>query len=117
MGHTRNRRDNQRDIRHYFEYSSRGIEVIRDGLQEMSFGEFLVDLGAIDRFQLFRALQLQDHNPGVRLGECVAALGYILYTEIEQLLREWKDIDTVILRATIERQAPPPLVGAVAAAG
>lgn len=97
IGNTRKRRrDNGRDIRHYFEYSSRGIEVIRDGLQEMSFGEFLVDLRAIDRFQLFRALQLQDHNPGARLGECLAALGYLSYPDVERLHRAWREIDTVL---------------------
>ena len=96
IGNTRRKRtDNHRDIRHYFEYSSRGIEVVRDGLQEMAFGEYLVDLRAIDRFQLFRALQMQDQNPGARLGECVAALGYLSYPEIERLHRSWSAIDTV----------------------
>ncbi len=40
------------------------------------FGEFLVQHDVIDRFQLFRSLQLQDRLPGARLGQCAVALGY-----------------------------------------
>ncbi len=49
------------------------------------FGEFLVEQRVIDRFQLFRALQLQDRVPGARLGQCAVALGYAPRTAIEQL--------------------------------
>ena len=60
---------NKKDLRHYFEYSAQGVDVVEDGLKEISFGEYLVDQGVLDRFQLFRALQMQDRLPGVRLGE------------------------------------------------
>lgn len=86
---------NSQDIRHYFESSSAGIEVIEDGLQEMSFGEFLVENRAIDRFQLLCALQMQDRAPGTRLGECIAALGYLPYREIEEHLDRWKRLGVV----------------------
>ncbi len=87
----------QRDLSRYFEYSNKGIEVVEDGLKEMCFGEFLVEKCSINRFQLFRALQLQDRNPGVRLGECIAALGYLPYVEIEQQLHSWNRVKTVDL--------------------
>jgi hypothetical protein len=92
-------RDNKRDLQHYFEYSNQGIDVLSDGLKEMSFGEFLVETRIISRFQLFRALQLQDRNPGVRLGECIAALGYLPYTDVEQYLANWNQVATVTVAA------------------
>ncbi len=53
--------------------------------QRTAFGEFLVSQRALDRFQLFRALQMQDRMPGARLGQCAVALGYIPRTSVEQL--------------------------------
>ena len=50
-----------------------------------SFGEFLVEQQILDRFQLFRALQMQDRVPGLRLGQCAATLGYVPRLEIEKL--------------------------------
>jgi hypothetical protein len=47
-------------------------------------GEFLVERRVLDRFQLFRALQMQDRVPGARLGDCAVALGYAARDEIEQ---------------------------------
>jgi hypothetical protein len=47
------------------------------------FGEFLVEKHVLDRFQLFRALQMQDRIPGARLGQCAVALGYVERTEVE----------------------------------
>lgn len=83
------------EIQHYFEYSNLGLEVVQDGLQHISFGEYLADQGAITRFQLFQALQLQDKHPGVRIGECVAALGYLSYRDIERHLRSWNRVSVV----------------------
>lgn len=88
---------NQKDLRHYFEYSSQGIEVEADGLQEVSFGEYLVDQGVLDRFQLFRALQMQDRLPGVRLGEAAAALGYAPIGAIERFYERFTQIGSVEL--------------------
>jgi hypothetical protein len=86
---------NSKDIQKYFEYSQSGVDVIEDGLKEISFGEFLVDQGVLDRFQLFRALQMQDRLPGVRLGECAAALGYAPIAAIERLYERFSQINTV----------------------
>jgi len=86
---------NKADLRHYFEYSSQGIEVVEDGLKEISFGEYLVEQGVVDRFQLFRALQLQDRTPGVRLGEAVAALGYAPIGAVERLYQRFTTIPAV----------------------
>jgi hypothetical protein len=89
---------NQRDIDHFFEYSSSGVEVLEDGLKEVPFGEFLVEQRAVTRFQLLRALQMQDRHPGVRIGECVAALGYLQWGEVEDYLTYWNGLRTVELR-------------------
>ncbi len=82
-------------LRRYFEHSRQGVDVLQDGLVELSFGEFLVELRTISRFQLFRALQLQDANPGIRLGECIAALGYARYATIERHLAIWRNLTVV----------------------
>lgn len=86
---------NNRDIAHYFQYSSSGVEVIQDGLKEVPFGEFMVERAVIDRFQLFRALQMQDRHPGVRIGECAAALGYVQISEVERLYDVWRGVTTI----------------------
>ena len=86
---------NDRELRRYFEYSQSGVEVLQDGLEEVTFGEFLVDQGVLDRFQLFRALQLQDRLPGVRLGECAAALGYVPILAVERLYERFAKISVV----------------------
>lgn len=86
---------NRKDLSHYFEYSSQGVEVLEDGLKEISFGEYLVDQGIVDRFQLFRALQLQDRSPGTRLGEAVAALGYAPIGAVERLYQRFTALATV----------------------
>jgi hypothetical protein len=88
---------NARDLQHYFEYSQSGVEVVEDGLKEVSFGEFLVDQGVLDRFQLFRALQMQDRLPGVRLGECAAALGYAPIARVEKLYAAFTALQTVVI--------------------
>ena len=88
---------NKADLRHYFEYSSQGIEVVEDGLKEISFGEYLVDQGVLDRFQLFRSLQMQDRLPGVRLGEAAAALGFAPIGAIERFYQRFQKFNTVDL--------------------
>lgn len=89
------------ELAHYFEYSPLGIEVVDDGLAEVTFGEFLVDHKAITRSQLFAALQLQDRQPGARIGECIAALGFLRYRDVENYLREWNTLSVV----TVEPRA------------
>ena len=86
---------NTKDLQHYFEYSNNGIDVVEDGLKEISFGEFLVEQQVLDRFQLFRALQMQDRLPGVRLGECAAALGYAPINAIERLYERFANLNAV----------------------
>ena len=83
---------NKNDLRHYFEYSSQGVDVVKDGLEEISFGEYLVDHGVVDRFQLFRALQMQDRLPGTRLGEAIAALGYAPIGGIERMYQRFTQL-------------------------
>lgn len=48
------------------------------------FGEYLVQQGVLDRYQLFRVLQLQDRVPGARLGACAVTLGYAPRDVIEE---------------------------------
>jgi len=87
----------KREIAHYFEYSNHGIQVVEDGLQEVTFGEFLVERGGLSRAQLLAALQLQDKVPGRRIGECVAALGFLPLTEVERHLTDWNRLDVVVI--------------------
>jgi hypothetical protein len=88
--------NNKREIAHYFATSKSGLEVIAKGLKETPFGEFLVDTRVIDRHQLLCALQMQDRNPGARLGECVAALGFLHHAEVEALLSNWQRVSVVL---------------------
>jgi len=84
-----------RDLNHYFEYSDAGIEVLQDGLQELTFGEYLVERGALTRPQLLDALFEQEKNPGVPLGEVVAFLGFLPYGQIDLLLTQWSQLPTL----------------------
>ncbi len=86
---------NHVDLRRYFEYSQSGVEVLEDGLKEITFGEYLVENGVLDRYQLFRALQMQDRLPGVRLGECAAALGYVPIAKVERMFQAFTKLATV----------------------
>jgi hypothetical protein len=85
------------DVRRYFEYSQSGVEVLEDGLKEITFGEYLVEAQVLDRFQLFRALQMQDRLPGVRLGEAAAALGYAPIGAIEKIYTRFRELSTVAI--------------------
>jgi hypothetical protein len=85
----------QSDISHFFEYSGLGLQVLEDGLLQVSFGEYLVSKGAITREQLLRGLQLQDQNPGVKLGECLAKLGAMTYPQVEVHLKNWNRVSVV----------------------
>jgi hypothetical protein len=86
---------NRKDLASYFEYSQAGVQVVEDGLKEIGFGEFLVEEQVLDRYQLFRALQMQDRLPGVRLGECAAALGYAPINAIEKIYARYVQLQTV----------------------
>ena len=86
---------NKRDLVHYFEYSPHGVVVEADGLKEIPFGEYLVEHALINRYQLFRAMQMQDRHPAVRIGECVAALGYLQISEIERAYERFLRLPTV----------------------
>ncbi len=86
---TANNESHNRSVRRYFEYSESGVEVIQDGLTEVPFGEYLVETGKLSRDQLFAAMMFQDQNPGVRIGECVAALGYVPYPEVDQAFTQY----------------------------
>lgn len=79
-------------LKRYFEKTP--VELDR-GLQEIPFGEFLVERRVLTRAQLFRALSFQDHNPGLRLGESVTALGFAAPPRIDQLLVEFHQIPQV----------------------
>ena len=83
-------------LRSFFEYSPAGIEVLED-LPAIPFGEFLVERQTIDRYQLLRALQMQDKYPAVRVGECAAALGYVQISEVERQFAAWRGLSTVVV--------------------
>ena len=86
---------NKKDLRHFFEYSGQGADLVEEGLKEITFGEYLVEEQVLDRYQLFRALQMQDRLPGVRLGECAAALGYAPINAIEKIYARFLQLQTV----------------------
>jgi hypothetical protein len=86
---------NKADLRLYFERSHRELDVAGDGLREVHFGEFLVEQGVIDRYQLFRVLQMQDRRPEVRLGDAVVALGFASVLAIEALFDRFEDLATI----------------------
>lgn len=86
---------NRDDLRHYFADATPAAATAEAGLTEVCFGEFLVDQGIVDRFQLFRALQMQDRMAGVRLGEAVAALGFAPIGAIERLYQRFTQLSTV----------------------
>jgi hypothetical protein len=86
---------NKADLRFYFEHSDQDIELARDRLEEVHFGEFLVEQGLLDRYQLFRALQMQDRRPGVRLGEAAVALGYASSGAIERMHDRFEGLATI----------------------
>jgi hypothetical protein len=86
-----------RALKHYFEYSSSGVQVVADGLQEVPFGEFLVEKRAVTRNQLFEALQLQDKEPDKKLGECMYDLGYLPASELLFHLEQWHSMETVLI--------------------
>ena len=86
---------NDRDLVHFFEATPHGITVESDGLHEVPFGEFLVEHKLISRYQLFRAMQMQDRHPAVRIGECVAALGYLQISEVERAFARFRHLPTV----------------------
>ncbi len=87
--------DVRREIESYFELGAAGVEIVEEGLAEMTFGEFLVDRRALTRTQLLAAMMEQDRNPGIPLGEVIAWLGYLSYAEIDRLLTEWSKIPVV----------------------
>jgi len=90
MGHTPHRPPRRQateqapspdSLRRYYERSS---SALAGELAPLRFGEFLVLEGVIDRFQLLLALQMQDRHPGIRIGECLTALGFLGLGQVEQ---------------------------------
>jgi hypothetical protein len=87
--------DPRRPIATYFELGDPEIEVAWDGLQPVTFGEYLVAEGVLSRAQLYVALREQDHQPGIPLGEVIAYLGFLPYAEVDRRLTEWSAIPIV----------------------
>jgi hypothetical protein len=86
---------NSHEIRNYFRYPRVGWVVEELGLLEVRFGEYMVERRALSREQLFRALSVQDHQPGLRIGEVVAALGLVPHAEVDRLLAEFHSVAVV----------------------
>lgn len=83
------------ELSHFFEYSSPSLQVLEDDLVELGFGEYLVNKAAITREELFRALQLQDQQPSALLGECLATVGAIGQSRVEEHLAAWNRLGVV----------------------
>ena len=86
---------NKTDLHHFFEDSDGVFDAVEDGLKEVRFGEYLVEQGVIDRYQLFRALQMQDRKPGIRLGQAAVALGFASTGAIEQMFDRFQELATI----------------------
>src|SRR3569832_535528 len=86
---------NKRELASYNENTQNNEQDHEDNHKEISFGEYLVEEQVLDRYQLFRALQMQDRLPGVRLGECAAALGYAPINAIEKIYARFLQLQTV----------------------
>jgi hypothetical protein len=71
-----------RNLHQFFEAAARAET---DEGTVPTFGEYLVEVGRLNRYQLLQALQVQDHSPASRLGDCIAALGFLPHPEIEAL--------------------------------
>ena len=61
-------------------------------LDESEFGEYLVHEGAISRDELAEAKHELRLQPGVRLGEVIAFMGYLPYADVDRLLAQWRSI-------------------------
>jgi hypothetical protein len=70
----------------WFAGGGRGAGWYHRRVATVSFGEFLVTRGLLDRFQLLRVLQLQAQHPAARIGECVVACGFLGVCEVEEAL-------------------------------
>ncbi len=55
----------------------------------LGFGEYLVLVGALNREQLYRVLQVKDWKQ-LRLGEAAVKLGYVSRRRVEMLLRKYR---------------------------
>jgi hypothetical protein len=87
--------DTRREIESYFELADAGVELIEEGLAEVTFGEFLVERAGVSRAQLLDAMMEQDRNPDIPIGEVIAFLGYLTYPEVDRWLTEWSSIPVV----------------------
>jgi hypothetical protein len=65
------------------------LDVVDGGRMPLRFGEFLVQERALDRGQLFRALQMQDRVPGIPIGQCAVALGFLTMSEVEWMYQRF----------------------------
>jgi len=88
---------NSQEIRNYFRYPRVGWVIEELGLYEIHFGEYMVERGALTREELFHALSEQDRQPGLRLGEVVAALDFLPYEQVEQLLADFESIAAIVI--------------------
>jgi hypothetical protein len=63
-------------------------------LEQVRFGDFLVEKKLINEGQLLDALA--DHwMSGCRIGEAVARKGYLRHDQVKQLLQEFENLTTV----------------------
>jgi hypothetical protein len=60
-------------------------EKQEDPVDEQQFGHYLVEVGALKRYELTEAVREQARQPGVRLAEIIAYMGYLPYREVDRL--------------------------------
>ncbi len=99
---------NGQELRNYFRYPRVGWVIEELGLFEVHLGEYMVERHMLSRQQLFRALSEQDRQPGLRLGEVIAALGILPYEDVERMLSDFNAIAAVELPAPAPAPTPSP---------
>lgn len=72
------------------------LELIDENAEEILFGEYLVEEGALSRGELLEALREHAHQPGVRLHEVIAYLGYLPYTDLDLHLTRWRPRSPIV---------------------
>jgi hypothetical protein len=60
-------------------------EDVPGSSDEAAFGQYLVKSGAISPYELDEAKREQARQPGVRLSEIIAYMGYLGYRELDRL--------------------------------
>jgi hypothetical protein len=77
--------DDDRDTEEMELLEAEVLEDDEDEPDDPTLGQYLVENGVLSAQELREALKEQELQPGVRLAEIIAYLGYVPYRELDQL--------------------------------